>query len=608
MGNRWMEAWFLCKVAQRASLAHPDDGIPKAQTMSATQTPTDSRRSSREVSSSDEPLVDTSPVRVPAPGPAPTRSVTVSGARPPPPPKPASHSSISTNPFINRNKPHEPQHPPPPSRVRPSQSPLPPLPPRKPTVPPPPPPRHSSLASPNASGFPASATSPAFAFWQNHSGGTPTNPNVLIQQSLQAGRIAQSLKKAEERLEQERVMEVLKSSSSTPASGSSRTRTRSESPTKEMTMTPVGKPRSTSSFSGSGSSGTSGRPKSTATVTSKGPALPPRRRPSPPLSAASARSFEQVAQASIPLSARSRDGDSIMERICTPPPQHPDLVSPPQPPPTHPDRKPTRPPSALDLNSDDGSPSGRVYRSKSMHHPQPPLPPPRRRRPESVQFGTLSLRDRSPSPSFTERTSKSANTALSSPASIPNRGHGYGHGSMSRHLSLSMHSSRRPDAGAGTGPGTLGATPKEESPLANIRSTFVGLQPKLDAARYKAEAGLSRRGYVNYGRESVWHDEGEERLMSEPDSVTRENTGISIEESDDGGVGQDTGAEDGIGAGEKGRWNGAKKGGGSIASWDDSRRGRSATSGGELRSGRMKPWEVERDEMKWPAGEGWAPL
>ena len=96
--------------------------------------------------------------------------------------------------------------------------------------------------------------------------------------------------------------------------------------------------------------------------------------------------------------------------------------------------------------------------------------------------------------------------------------------------------------------------------------------------------------------------------MSEPDGVTRENTGISIEESDDGGVGQDTGAEDGIGAGEKGRWNGAKKGGGSIASWDDSRRGRSATSGGELRSGRMKPWEVERDEMKWPAGEGWAPL
>ena len=35
---------------------------------------------------------------------------------------------------------------------------------------------------------------------------------MLIQQSLQAGRIAQSLKKAEEKLEKERVLEVLKSS------------------------------------------------------------------------------------------------------------------------------------------------------------------------------------------------------------------------------------------------------------------------------------------------------------------------------------------------------------------------------------------------------------
>ena len=36
--------------------------------------------------------------------------------------------------------------------------------------------------------------------------------NVLIQQSLQAGRIGQSLKRAEEKLEKERVLEVLKSS------------------------------------------------------------------------------------------------------------------------------------------------------------------------------------------------------------------------------------------------------------------------------------------------------------------------------------------------------------------------------------------------------------
>ncbi len=177
---------------------------------------------------------------------------------------------------------------------------------------------------------------------------------------------------------------------------------------------------------------------------------------------------------------------------------------------------------------------------------------------------------------------------------------------MSRHLSLSVHSSRRDTLGSGRlgdkdgGTGTL----KDESPIANIRNTLLGLQPKLDAARYKAEAGLSRRGYVNYGNSSLWREEGEERLVSaepEADGVGEDSTGgMSMDGSDEGGLGQDTGGAGGSDESSE-RQNGS--------SWDERGRGRSASaSGSEARKGRMKPWEVERDEMKWPVGEGWKPL
>lgn len=159
-----------------------------------------------------------------------------------------------------------------------------------------------------------------------------------------------------------------------------------------------------------------------------------------------------------------------------------------------------------------------------------------------------------------------------------------------------MQGARRGDAGHGSAPGA-GAPLKDDSPIANIRSTLMGLQPKLDAARYKAEAGLSRRGYVNHPRESLFHEEGEDLLMPPSDGVVEHSTGNSI--SDDG-LGQDTTA---VGEnGEARRWNGNDE------PWDEGRRGRSASAGGELRKERMKPWEVERDEMKWPVGEGWKPL
>lgn len=571
-------------TAHPTDTASPSDSPPLTRATSNHVTPTGSRRTSHDFSSEALPA-----------------------AAPPIPPKPQIlPPSSSTNPFINRTKSHDPpsapsQPTPPIPRSRSQQQP--PLPPRKPVLPPPPP-RHSSFTGSGAPPPSAPAASHAFTFWQNQltPGGKPTHPNVLMQQSLQAGRIAQSLKKAEAKLEKERVMEVLKSSATK--------RTRSESPTKDLSSSTAGlalngHAYSVSSGSASSSSASVDHRESRTTMPSvnRVPALPPRRHISPPLSSTgSARSFEQVAIASIPAKPRAKspfvpDGarSPSKEPRCSPPPQHPDLALQP-PPPTHPDRKP-----APDNNSsDDSSPTSRVFRSKSMHYNSPPVPPPRRRRPESAQFGVFPP-DRAPSPTHTERSLRSAASVISSPASIPGRGH---NGTVSRHLSLSTHSNgssrpRRADSSSLSRDGTS----KEDSPLAGIRSTLLGLQPKLDAARYKAEAGLSRRGYVPHAQRSLFHDEGAERLVSEPSTITEDSTGggaSSIADSDEAGFGHDTptAEEDDFGAQ---RWNGR--------GWDDHGRVRSSSEG-RLKKGPVRPWEVERDEMKWPVGpdEGWKPL
>ncbi|KAI0341304.1 hypothetical protein BDW22DRAFT_1358787 [Trametopsis cervina] len=614
--------------------AHPDDSISGPTPHGRPST--DSTRTSKEL---DTRPSDLQPTRSRSPPLVPPRL-----PPPPPPPKPSSAQltppSTSTNPFINRSKsqpPHTasassfPFH----SQAQPSSA-TPPLPPRKPVVPPPPPPRHASL--PQGPAITQTPTTPsAFAFWHNHSqpGSTPTHPNVLIQQSLQAGRIAQSLKKAEQKLEKERVLEVLKSSSKAGSSSSS-IRTRSASPTKESnavfspssskTVLINSKTNSASSKSTSESNSTSSeelRPStraSSATVTTHNrvPALPPRRssrRFSPPLSSAgSTRSFEQVATATVPHRPTPSRAQSTFVREPSPlransPPLHPDLVA--QPPPTHPDRKlreypDSNPGSDIDTQP---SPTSRAFRSKSMHYTSPPVPPPRRR-PESVQYGGLSRhassRDRTPSPSRTERSSKSLSTVLSSPASIPPRGAPPGGGgNISRHMSLSMHNRRRdslPKEGATRDDSTIDST------ISNIKNTLLGLQPKIEAARYKAEAGLSKRGYVPHSNASLFHEDVEERLVSSrASSVTDVTSGVSVD-SDDGGLGQDVSILDIDDRNDSSvrttaqRWDGRK--------WDDTGRLRSS-SGGALPSEERKPrraWDVERDEMKWPTGEGWRPL
>ena len=149
---------------------------------------------------------------------------------------------------------------------------------------------------------------------------------------------------------------------------------------------------------------------------------------------------------------------------------------------------------------------------------------------------------------------------------------------------------------------------KDDSTISNIRNTLLGLHPKLEAARYKAEAGLSRRGYVSHGNSSFLHEDVEDRLVpSSASSIAESPSNVSVD-SDDGGLGQDINTLDisddinKMKAEKNGqRWDGRK--------WDDVGRLRSYSGDGPTSDNKPKrPWEVERDDMKWPVGEGWRPL
>lgn len=127
---------------------------------------------------------------------------------------------------------------------------------------------------------------------------------------------------------------------------------------------------------------------------------------------------------------------------------------------------------------------------------------------------------------------------------------------LSKHISLSMHSNG------------------EGSPIAHLTKTFENLQrqaqPTIDKARFKAEAGLSRRGFMSRG-------EQEASLIGNRQG---ENSASASDASDDGGVGSfyDSAEEDGVDANvDKGRRSGL----------------------GSTR---------EKDALKWPAEAGWKPL
>jgi hypothetical protein len=132
----------------------------------------------------------------------------------------------------------------------------------------------------------------------------------------------------------------------------------------------------------------------------------------------------------------------------------------------------------------------------------------------------------SSSPSHLPHMASTAPTSAPSPS----------FGRLSRHLSLTPRESRWDD----------------------MRDTF-------SAVRYKAEAGISRRGWVP-GLER------EERLITE----RRESGGGS---GGGGGIPSTSSSEDGLG----------------VDAESQAGRARRRTS-------------LERDGMKWPAGDGWKPL
>jgi len=424
----------------------------------------------------------------------------------------------------------------------------PPLPPRKPATLHPPPSSAMSVKSVPLSTNPFRPPKPVHLV------------SPLMKQSLEASRAGVVQRKVEENLNQERVLQVLKSTS---------IRNRSSSPPK------LG-------LSSSGSS-TSGNPRSDTRSEHSAPSLPPRRTAhsphrSTPSVAGSVMSYESVANARLSLSPSKNRGTSPFSRspergrvlgVAMTDEPRPNSVSPTRPaditpPPTHPDRKPHPVNTSVPENSSDGvsptqplSPASlRLSRSKSMGHPKPPLPPTRkpRGRPESMQLP--------PSPA---------------PASTPAQPDEFPLPKVTRRVSLGSTHSRA---------SSIDSSPSVKK---NLQRTFSALQPKLDAARYKVEAGLSKRGFVDHTTNSrphligSWGDEGERNLIGGTDAVSVDNdSGSGLSYADD--------SED-----ERQKLARRQPRGGIVG-----------VNGG----GRRERLEVDRDELKVPVGvsDGWKPL
>ncbi|KIM40807.1 hypothetical protein M413DRAFT_446178 [Hebeloma cylindrosporum] len=548
------------------------------------------------------------------------------------------------NPFVHR---------PPPPRSEDGTGKLPPLPPRK--LPPPVPSqplRHITTRNrPDRSVSPSKF--PNMPPPSTHTVGFPTPPpkpphhvtSTLMRQSLQASKVAQTMKKAEEQLEKERVMQVLKSSS--VVSGSYSLAGASVTGSSIVIGTNIHNHRSTSPGRYAVSSASSASDE-------RAPPLPKRRnqpqQPSPPMSASS---LEQVALATPPnFPPRTSAIPNVSPFRSPVEPIQPNADSAEHcPPPMHPDRKPYvhyQVPAAASSStpqrnpnletfeaiygpmtastsissslghgvpptpespistSNSNSPTTRVFRSKSMHQTSPPLPslppPLRRKRPESVQVlgsgevlqGSLTRLESAPS------TSSSSST-ISRHASLSTSGH--------RRSSLSISSTTHSNSSSHT-----------ESPMSNIQRTIATLQPKLDAlqiqprldkARYKAEAGLSRRGFVSGGRaKSGVEGEEEEGLVRRPGSSTsggRTGRGRKPEVNgnifDDPGVDSDSFDDHGEGGEEWSRSRGM-----------DSSPVRQRQNVFDAERDSLGPGQddglrgVEKDNLKWPAGEGWKPL
>ena len=148
----------------------------------------------------------------------------------------------------------------------------------------------------------------------------------------------------------------------------------------------------------------------------------------------------------------------------------------------------------------------RVFRSKSMYQPSttmtpPPVPPPlrRRKRPESAQVlgggGGMLFEDLVNRFESEGDDSEGASTKLSRHLSLSSTSGGP---RVLRRSSLSYSTLSAP---ASASPGRVEEDVEEPLTLAALQRTFTNLQPRLDKMRYKAEAGISRRGFIQGGGE-----------------------------------------------------------------------------------------------------------
>ncbi|EIM81842.1 uncharacterized protein STEHIDRAFT_171492 [Stereum hirsutum FP-91666 SS1] len=484
---------------------------------------------------------------------------------------------------------------------------LPPLPPRKPA--PLIPPRTGSILSGAAKSAPLPPPAASHTTAQAHlkppappppASKVPHALSPLMKQSLQASRAGQNAKKAEAEREAARVLQVLKSSSATlTMNGHGHGRSgRSGSHSGSMSPPRVGGAsglRSSGSLGGSSSTSLS----SSADEHRSPPPIPARKKSTvrragayspPPSSGDSTKSFDQVASASLPSLSESPfmpTTPNAARRTFTSParssksPSRSPSYSPsrtttdlPPPPPLHPDRKVSRigvgvpvvseesPVSPSDGSSPNSTP--RMTRSKSMHQPSTPtLPPPRRKRPESVQYPPSSPLH----PSFFAAPASAQPTSSTSP--FPK---------LTRHMSTTSTTREREYGANGGGGGSDGPMS-----IASLREAFSGIGKDLglDKARYKAEAGLSRRGYVpgtsvTQRPGGLFYEEGKQRLVDRDGRSGYKGRGGESGESLDG-VGVDYDGDADVDA---------------DGGMDDDN-----PYGG-----------IERDEMKWPAGDGWKPL
>lgn len=229
--------------------------------------------------------------------------------------------------------------------------------------------------------------------------------------------------------------------------------------------------------------------------------------------------------------------------------------------------------------------------SGALGRVSPPLPPPRRKtRPESVQL---------PASTSTPTRRGSAfggdDAAVGSPfANAFESSSGSGAGSLFD-KDRDREKDREKNASA--------AMPLSLSALQRSLSTLhARAQPVLDRARYKAEAGLSRRGFVPHAHNRLFEDErGEEEGVGH---LVAHGTGGTAESEDTlGSVGSmGDGTELGVDRGM-----GAMDGGGPGWESDGSERGGRGRTGSGYAFGRER--ERERDSLKLPVeGEGWRPL